>query len=95
MGMVNLLAKFTPDLTNLNEPLKQVLPEDIQWVWDEPHIPAFREIKKLVTSTPVLAHFDTRKDTIIAADASANGIGGVLMQKQNDGRRHQASYPDL
>ena len=35
MGMVNQMAKFIPNLANLNEPLRQLLKKDNMWRWDE------------------------------------------------------------
>ena len=51
----------------------------------------FQHIKDLLTSPPVLAHFDPQK-TIVAADASNNGIGAVLSQIQEDGTRKPVYY---
>ena len=37
-----------------------------------------------MTSAPIRALYDPNKDTKVNADASSNGIGGVVMQKQED-----------
>jgi hypothetical protein len=57
-------------------------------------------LKKLLTTTPVLAQPDIEKSFDVYCDASSMGIGGVLMQ---DGhviayasrqlRRHEEHYP--
>ena len=46
----------------------------------------------MLTSTPILAHYDPRKTAIIAADASNCGIGAVLLQVQDDGTRKPVCY---
>lgn len=43
-------------------------------------------------SVEVLACFDPSRSTIIAADASLNGIGAALLQVHYDGNRRHVSY---
>jgi hypothetical protein len=43
-------------------------------------------------SPQVLARYDATKETIVAADASATGIGAVLIQIQQDGSRRPVYY---
>ena len=91
-GMVNQLAKFLPNLAVINEPLRQLLRKDNQWVWDQPQEIAFNILKEKLTSTEVLAHYDTNKPCIVASDASQNGIGAVLLQVDDQGNRRPVSY---
>ena len=49
-------------------------------------------MKDLLVSTQILAHYNPKLPTVIAADASAYGIGAVLIQVQNDGKRRPVSY---
>ena len=65
----------------------QLLRKENAWLWDHPQQSAFQQVKELLTSPPILAHYDAQKPTIIAADASTTGIGAVLLQVQNDGTR--------
>ena len=44
---------------------------------------AFQEIKKLATSSPILAFYDQNKELILQCDASNKGLRAVLLQ---DGR---------
>ena len=92
MGMVNHLGKFVPQLAEKSEPLRQLLCKDTTWLWTEPQQRAFDQIKATLTSAEILACYDPSRPTIIAADASLNGIGAVLLQVQDDGTRRPISY---
>ena len=92
MGMVNHLGKFIPRLAEMNEPLRQLLCKDTTWLWADPQQRAFEQVKTTVTSAEVLARYDPSRPTIIAADASLNGIGAVPIQVQDDGNRRPISY---
>ena len=39
------------------------------------------ELKKLVTSVPLLAYYDPSKELVIQCDASSTGLGSTLMQE--------------
>ena len=92
-GMVNQLAKFLRNLAKLNEPLRQLLRKEQQWIWDEPQKRAFEQIKEKLTSTEVLAHYDSKVPCTVAADASQVGLGAVLLQEDAQGNRRPVSYP--
>ena len=82
LGMVNQLNKFTPNLADKTKPLRDLLVKNNQWVWGEAQQTSFEEVKHILTSTPVLALFNPRAETVLSADASSYGLDAVLMQKQ-------------
>ncbi len=92
LGMVNHVGKFVPRLADLNEPLRQLLHKDAIWTWEAAHRVAFLNIKEVLMSSEVLARYDPIKETVVAADASATGIGAVLIQIQEDGNRRPVYY---
>lgn len=83
MGMANYLTKFVPQLTTFTTPLKDLLKEKNEWVWDVPQQRAFQKLKEL-SSQKALAQYSNTAETKVAADASVYGIGAVLTQKQTD-----------
>ncbi len=85
LGMINYLSKFAPGLSDVNAPLRQLLKESSEFVWDVQHDKAFKKMKELLTCEPgpVLAYFDPHKELRLQVDASKYGLGAVLMQ---DGR---------
>ena len=80
LGMVNYIGRFIPNLANLNSPLRTLLKKDVPFMWDENHTCSFNELKKILTSEPVLQFFDVNKHTVISVDSSKDGLGAVLLQ---------------
>ena len=61
-------------------PLNDLLKCDVYWFWGPEQEAAFAKVKDLISTSPVLAYFDTTKITIVSADASSYGLAGVLLQ---------------
>jgi hypothetical protein len=52
-----------------------------QYVWSDACDEAFQILKKLLTTSPVLAQPDITKPFDVYCDASSSGLGGVLIQE--------------
>ncbi|GKD54649.1 retrotransposon protein, putative, ty3-gypsy subclass [Tanacetum coccineum] len=52
--------------------------------WDEDEEEAFQLLKEKLCSTPILALPDGSEDFVVYCDASHQGLGTVLMQRQKD-----------
>jgi hypothetical protein len=59
----------------------------VPFVWGSNQQEAFDELKRLCTSTPVLAFADYSKPFLLHTDASLDGLGAVLYQEQNGQER--------
>ena len=92
LGMTNQLGKFSPNLADLTKPLRDLLSKDSQWCWDEPQQRAFEDIRREISTRPVLALFDPCRHTTVSADASSFGLGAVLLQEQDDGEMRPVAY---
>lgn len=80
LGMVNYLGKYVPDLATVGQPMYELLKSDSVWMWGPAQQSAFEKIKELLTTSPTLVYYDVHKPTMVSADASSYGIGGVLLQ---------------
>ena len=86
IGMCSFFRKFIPRLTETLEPVSRLLqPEyEIPRDWGEEQDAAFKEVKEKLLSSEVLALFDPKKKAYIYPDASDVGVGGVLMQYDDE-----------
>lgn len=80
LGMINYLRNFIDKLADLTAPLNSLLKKGVGWLWTSVHDDAFSNIKKSITTAPVLSNFDTTLSVTIQCDASKDGLGCCLMQ---------------
>ena len=52
-----------------------------KWEWSEAQTVAFNDLKKCLTSLPILAYPDYTRPFLLHADASIFGLGAVLCQR--------------
>ena len=78
LGKVNFYEKFIPDRVNLLEPLHRLLPQDAQWTWGDEQANAYKAVKEILCSQPLLVHYSLHLPLVLAVDASPYGVGAVL-----------------
>ncbi|UYV82532.1 hypothetical protein LAZ67_21002703, partial [Cordylochernes scorpioides] len=92
LGMVNHLGRFVENLSEIVAPLNQLLVKGQDFVWDCSQERAFRKLKELLTTQPILAAYDVRKPTMVSSYASSYGLGAVLKQEGKNGIWRPVAY---
>lgn len=81
LGMVTYLAKFIPNLSQITQPLRALLVKEAEWVWTPHQKKAFEDIKRVLSSTPVLRYYNVNDDVTLQADASSYALGAAILQE--------------
>ena len=84
LGMVNQLGKFSRNLAELTQPLRELLSKKQAWLWGPNQEQAFSSIKDELSKPTILTLYNPEAQTKVSADASSYGLGAVLLQKSND-----------
>ena len=79
LGMANYLQRFAPNLSEVTAPLRDLLKEDNQFLWNAAQERSFQELKKTISEAPVLKFFDPKDSVEIQCDASDRGLGCCRM----------------
>lgn len=88
LGAVNYYGKFVKGMMDLRGPLIELTLNDAKFVWGEKQEDSFLKLKQIMASELVLTHYDPKKKIVVAADASAYGMGGAIMHEFADGTLH-------
>ena len=82
IGLINYLSKFSPRLSELALPIRQLAKDKVAFNWGPEHQAAFKLVKNEIAATPILAYYDPKKTTVLQTDASINGLGTCLLQDE-------------
>jgi hypothetical protein len=100
LGLAGYYQWCIPNFSKTTKSITELLKKGNKYVWKEACDEAFKHLKKLMTTSPVLAQPDTTKSFDVYCDASGMGLGGVLMQEgqmisysSRQLRHHEEHYP--
>ena len=80
VNTVKYLSRFLEDLSSLCEPLRRLTHKDVPFTWTVEQDRAFENVKRAVSSAPVLKYFSPSQSVEGEGDASKDGLGFVLLQ---------------
>ena len=80
IGMINYLSKFSPRMSELAEPIGELSKDKVPFNWRPEHQQTFTQMKKEISSVPVLAYYIPKKQTTLQTDASVKGLGAFVLQ---------------
>ena len=98
LGLMGHYQQFIKGSAWIAQPLNKHLAREeasseTEWVLlSEGALEAFQALKQACMSIPILAFTDYTKDFLLKTDASKEGLGVVLSQKQVDGWFHPVTY---
>jgi hypothetical protein len=100
LGLAGYYRRFIEGFSKLMKPLTSLLEKGKEFKWDEACQNCFEELKKRLTTAPILVMPDIHKGFDVYCDASHLGLGCVLMQEgkviayaSRQLRKHEKNYP--
>ena len=81
LGVCSYHRMFIPRFSFIAAPLFRLTCKDIPFIWDKDCHQAVQNLKKAVTSAPVLVRPDPNRQFELEVDASAIATGAILYQR--------------
>lgn len=82
LGLAGYYRKFIEGFSKLALPLTMLTRKGQAFIWDSKCEEGFQELKRRLTTAPILILPNPSKPFVVYCDASFLGLGGVLMQNQ-------------
>ena len=76
--MINYLSKFSLRLSELAELIRELSKHKVPINWGPEHQAAFTQMKQEISSAPMLAYYNPKKQTVLQTDASIKGLGACF-----------------
>ena len=95
LGLANYYRRFVKIFSHLTSPMTQLMRKEICFVWNDACEHSFQELKKRLTSAPILVIPKRELGYTVYCDASRDGLGCVLIQLGNVivyGSRHLKTH---
>ncbi|WVZ63667.1 hypothetical protein U9M48_013281 [Paspalum notatum var. saurae] len=80
LGLAGYYRRFIESFSRIAKPMTSLLEKGVPFIWTKERQAAFDELKKRLTTAPVLTLPDLTKSFIVYCDASKEGFGCVLMR---------------
>ncbi len=87
LGLASYYRRYISGFSTVAAPLTNLTRQGVDLVWDHACEGASRTLKAALVSAPILAYTTREGHFVLSTDASDVGIGAVLAQEQEEGRR--------
>ena len=81
LGLAGYYRRFVKNFSIIARPLTNLLKKNQQFIWDNSCQESFEELKKRLTTFPILVVPSNKGNFVVYTNASGSGLGGVLMQE--------------
>jgi RNase H-like domain found in reverse transcriptase/Integrase zinc binding domain len=81
LGFTGYYHYFIKDYSKITQPLLQLTHLTTPWSWQQEEQTAFETLRRAMTDKPVLHQPDFTKPFFLLTDASAYGVGAILLQE--------------
>ncbi|GJZ44259.1 putative reverse transcriptase domain-containing protein [Tanacetum coccineum] len=82
LGLAGYYRRFIEGFSKIAKPLTELTQKNKKYIWGENQESAFQLLKQKLCEAPILALPEGNDDFVIYCDASLQGLGAVLMQRE-------------
>ena len=80
LGLARYYMRFVEDFSRLTAPMTRLTRKEVRFDWDDRCEEAFQELKRRLTSAPILIFLGRGQGYTVYYDSLRGGLGCVLMQ---------------
>ena len=80
LGLAGYYRRFIKDFSRLTAPMTRLTRKEVKFKWNDLCERAFQELKRKLTSAPIMIVPERGQRYTVYCDASKDGLGCVLMQ---------------
>ena len=92
LGLLAYYSKFLHNFSSALSPLHRLLHHSTNWCWTSKEQEAFEASKQLLTSVPLLVHFNPDLEITLSCDASPYGLVAILSHGMPNGTEKPIRY---
>jgi hypothetical protein len=92
MSTINFVQRFVPNFFVIVKPINNILKQDQYFSWTYDVEKDFINIKRAISSAPVLAKLDFEKDFIIYTNATEEAIYAIIFQNDDQNNEKPIAY---
>nr|GEV38555.1 reverse transcriptase domain-containing protein [Tanacetum cinerariifolium] len=82
LGLTDYYRRFIKGFSKIAKPLTELTQKNKNYIWGEEQESAFQLLKQKLCKAPILALPEGNNDFVVYCDASLQGLGAVLMQRE-------------